>query len=84
MEIRPDGSPCSAASTAKPITRTEPVRSISTFSGTSLPWATPAVWAMSSVEATSDTSQAARRGASGPSSASRMSSETPLAHSLTT
>ena len=35
------GSPWRAASTAKPITRTDPVRSMRTFSGTSRPWATP-------------------------------------------
>ena len=44
----------------------------------------PASWATAIVAATSETSQAARRGASGPSSASRMSSELPEPHSLTT
>ena len=81
---RPDGSPWRAASTAKPITRTDPVRSMRTFSGTRRPCETPAACATSSVPATSPISQAARRGDSGPSSASRMSSETPVAHSLTT
>ena len=43
--MRPGGRPCRAASTAKPISRTAPSWSMSTFSGTSRPWATPASWA---------------------------------------
>jgi hypothetical protein len=52
-ETRPGGSPWSAASTAKPMTRTDPVRSMRRFSGTSRPCATPAACAVALVAATS-------------------------------
>ena len=66
------------------MTRIDPVRSTSTFSGTSRPCATPASWPTATEAATSETSHAARRGATGPSVASMMSSELPAPHSLTT
>ncbi len=82
--LRPGGSPCRAASTQKPMIRTSPDLSISTFSGASRPWATPAACAWAIESATSETSQAERRGPSGPEPATRMSSEIPEPHSLTT
>ena len=45
------------------MTRTAPLSSISTFSGTSRPWATPRVVGGRDRAATSETIQAARRGA---------------------
>ena len=81
---RSGGSPCSAASTQNPMIRTSPALSMSTFSGVSRPWATPASWARAIESATSDTSQADRRGPSGPVPATRMSREMPEPHSLTT
>ena len=84
VDTRPGARPCRAASTPKPMTRMDPVRSMRTFSGTSRPWATPASWPAATEVATSETSQAARRGARGPSVASMMSSELPAPHSLTT
>ena len=80
----PGGRPSRAASTENPITRTEPLWSISTFSGTSRPCATPPSWAVAIAAATSETIHAARRGPTGPSLATRMSSEVPEPHSLTT
>ncbi len=82
--MRPGGRPIRAASTENPITRTEPLMSISTFSGTRRPCATPASWATAIDPATSDTIQAARRAPTGPSFATRMSREVPEPHSLTT
>jgi hypothetical protein len=72
-----------AASTANPMSRTLPVLSTMTFSGISRPWHTPTAWPAATAPATSDTSQAARRGPSGPE-ASMMSSESPEPHSLMT
>ena len=62
----PGGMPCSAASTQKPMIRTDPALSSSTFSGDSRPWATPCACAAAIESATSLTSQAPRRGDSGP------------------
>ena len=80
----PGGRPCSAASTQKPMIRTEPLLSSSTFSGESRPWATPCACAAAIESATSLTIHAPRRGESGPLLASMMSSEVPDPHSLTT
>ncbi len=77
-------TPCRAASTQQPITRTDPAPSTRTFSGTSRPCATPRSWATAIASATSETIQAARRAPSGPSLASITSSELPEPHSLTT
>ena len=76
--------PCSAASTQKPMIRTDPALSSSTFSGESSPWATPCACAAAIESATSLTIHAPRRGDSGPLLASMMSSEVPDPHSLTT
>ena len=83
-DVRPGGRPHSAASTASPMIRTDPWWSTRTFSGASLPWATPTSCAAAATPAVSETSQAARRGPRGPSRASRMSSDVPAPHSLTT
>ena len=83
-ERRPGGRPCRAASTPKPMMRTCPWWSSSTFSGTIRPWARPASCACARLSATSETIQAARRGCSGPSLARTASSDVPCPHSLTT
>ncbi len=84
MAIRSPASPCIAASTHMPMIFTSPCRSISTFSGTSLPCATPAAWAEAIESATSATSQAERRGPMAPMAPTRMSREVPEPHSLMT
>ena len=84
MAIRSPASPCIAASTHMPMILTSPCRSMSTFSGTSRPWATPAACAAAIESATSATSQAARRGPIAPMAPTRMSSEVPEPHSLMT